>query len=256
MWNGKKISIVLSTFNEKDSIRKCIDDFFGTGYADEVIVVDNNAIEGTVEEVNKTRALLLHETRQGYGYGYQLGLSRATGDLLVMCEPDGTFCPTDVIKFLAYVANDKIDARKPIHFVLGSRTNATMILEGANMGMFLKYGNYFVAKMIELLFIKTAPHLSDCGCTYRLITRDAYELMKPHFKEGGSAFGLEMTLLALRLGVPMCEIPINYLQRVGKSSVTGSMFSAFTLGIKMIIMSWKYFFKERMEPIFLEKNKW
>jgi glycosyltransferase involved in cell wall biosynthesis len=256
MWNGKKVSIVLSTFNEKDSIRKCIDGFFATGYVDEVIVVDNNAIEGTVEEVLKTKALLICETRQGYGYGYQFGLSKVAGDLIIMCEPDGTFCPSDVVKFLAYTGSDNVDAEKSMHVVLGSRTNATMILAGANMGMFLKYGNYFVAKMIELLFIKTAPHLSDCGCTYRLITRNAYELMKPHFKEGGSAFGLEMTLLALRLGLPMCEIPVNYLERVGKSSVTGSFSGAFILGIKMIIMSWRHFIKERMEPIFLGKNKW
>jgi glycosyltransferase involved in cell wall biosynthesis len=256
MWNGKKVSIVLSTYNEKDSIRKCIDMFFATGYVDEVIVVDNNAIEGTSEEVLKTKATLICETKQGYGHGYQLGLSIASGDLLVMSEPDGTFCPSDLTKFLAYAENNNIDARKPIHFVLGSRTNATMILEGANMGMFLKYGNYFVAKMIELLFIKTAPHLSDCGCTYRLITREAYELMNPHFKEGGSAFGLEMTLLALRLGLPICEIPVNYLERVGNSSVTGSFLNAFILGIKMIILSWRHFIKEQIKPIYLGKNKW
>jgi len=47
MWKNKSISIVLPTYNEKDSIARDINDFFETGYVDEVIVVNNNAVEGT-----------------------------------------------------------------------------------------------------------------------------------------------------------------------------------------------------------------
>ena len=54
MWKNQKVSVVFSTYNEKDSIKKCIDDLFKTNYVDEVIAVDNNAVKGTKEEILKT----------------------------------------------------------------------------------------------------------------------------------------------------------------------------------------------------------
>jgi glycosyltransferase involved in cell wall biosynthesis len=238
MYKGKTVSIVMSTYNEKDSIRKCIEDFFATGFVDEVVIVNNNAAEGTDEEVKKTKARLVYETKQGYGHGFQKGLAEAKGDLIVMCEPDGTFYPSDLEKYLVYSQDMMV--------VQGSRTNETTILDEANMGIFLKYGNYAVAKMAEWLYMRTAPNLSDCGCTYRLFRREAYEKIRPYFREGASAFGFELTLLVIRAGIRMCEIPIHYGERVGRSAVTGSSWSAFKLGMKMI---W-FVIKHRSDDLF------
>lgn len=59
MWNNKKVSIIFPTYNEKDSIYQAIEDFFASGYVDEIVVVNNNAISGTDEEVKKTKARLV-----------------------------------------------------------------------------------------------------------------------------------------------------------------------------------------------------
>lgn len=241
MYKGKTVSVVMSTYNEKDSIRQCIEGFFATGFVDEVVIVNNNAAEGTDEEVKQTKARLVHETKQGYGHGFQRGLREATGDLLVMCEPDGTFIPSDIEKLLVY-SNDMCA-------VQGSRTNATTILDEANMGMFLKYGNYFVAKLAEFMFFRSAPNLSDCGCTFRLFTREAYETIEPHFETGESAFGFELTLLVLRGKVSMCQIPIHYCERVGQSSVTGDFSKTFKLGMRMIGDIFRHRFKSFITPI-------
>ena len=58
--------------------------------------------------------------------------------------------------------------------MFGTRTTRELIWGGANMGWFLKWGNWAVAKMVEVLF--NTSHLSDVGCTYRLIDRDIAEL--------------------------------------------------------------------------------
>ena len=81
MWNDKRVSVVLMTYAERDSIRSVIEDFFGTGLVDEVLVVDNNAEPGTAEEVRRTPARLVHEPRQGYGHATRRGLLEASGDL-------------------------------------------------------------------------------------------------------------------------------------------------------------------------------
>src|SRR3989344_1652681 len=102
MYQGKKVSVVFSTYREKNSIRQAIDDFFATGFVDEVVVVNNNAEPGTDEEVKKTKARLFYEAKQGYGYGYQRGIQEAKGDLIVLSEPDGTFAASDLERFLIY----------------------------------------------------------------------------------------------------------------------------------------------------------
>ncbi|MDP3026133.1 MAG: glycosyltransferase family 2 protein [Nanoarchaeota archaeon] len=232
MWKKQKISVVFSTYNEKDSIKKCIDDFFKTGYVDEIIAVDNNAAKGTKEEILKTKAKYFHEKKQGFGWGYRRALYESTGDIIIMTEPDGTFDPNDIIKFLAY--SDDFDV------VFGTRTATILIREGANMGFFMKWANWFVAKLIEVLF--NSSYLSDVGCTYRLIKRGVYEKIKKKFVITKHEFNPDMTLQIIRNRIKFIEIPVNYKGRVGKSSVTGNKFRAFILAVKMIILILKHRF--------------
>lgn len=224
MWKKKKVSVIFSTYNEKDSIRKAIEDMYATGVVDEVIVINNNAAAGTDDEVGKTKARLIHEKRQGYGWGYRRGLKEAKGDLLIMSEPDGTFVAKDILKLLEY--SEDFDV------VFGTRTTSATIGEDANMGLFLKWGNWFVSKLMEVFFLTT--HLSDAGCTLRLLKRRSYDRIKRRFRTGDSYFGLEMMLLIIDARIKFVEIPIHYRKRVGESAVTGSFFKAFKLGLMMI----------------------
>ena len=65
MYKQKKVSVVIPTYNESQTIKKVIDDFFATGFVEEVVVVDNNALGNTKEEVGKTDARFVIETKQG-----------------------------------------------------------------------------------------------------------------------------------------------------------------------------------------------
>ena len=226
MWQDHKVSVIFPTYNEKQSIRAAIDDFFAAGYVDEIIVVNNNAAPGTSEEVAGTKAIEVMEPCQGYGYAIRRGLAEATGDYLIVSEPDGTFMGKDVLKLLAY--SDDFDV------VFGTRTSKELIWDGANMGLFLKYGNVFVAKLTEFLFNCTI--LTDVGCTMRLLKRSVLEQIEPKFTRGGNDFGLEMMLTIIKSDIPFMEIPVNYCRRVGISSVTGSKAKAFRLGMAMIAL--------------------
>jgi glycosyltransferase involved in cell wall biosynthesis len=237
MWMSKRVSVVLPTYNEKDSIRESILQFSDTGVVDEIIVVNNNAAPGTSEEVAQTWAREIHEPNQGYGHACQRGLREATGDYVILSEPDGTFFGRDVIKLLAYV--DDFD------FVLGTRTAKDFIWHGANMGLFLRWGNWAVAKMMEALFNTTS--LSDVGCTMRLITRPALEVIQHRFAVGGSHFGPEMMLVAVSSGLRVVQIPVNYAPRVGRSSVTGDKLKAFIVGLQMILLILRFRYSGRLK---------
>lgn len=230
MWNGRTVSVILGTYAEKDSIREVIEGFYATGVVDEVLVVNNNAEPGTKEEVEQTRARQVFEAKQGYGWSYRRGLAEAAGDILVLAEPDGTFLPRDVLKLLAY--SDDCDA------VFGTRTTRELIWRGANMGFLLKWGNWAVAKLVEALF--NTSHLSDVGCTYRLLHRSTVERIQDKFTVGGSHFGPELMLLTIASGARFVELPVNYLPRVGVSSVTGDLGKAVVLGVQMTVFIVKF----------------
>lgn len=226
MWKGKSVSVVLPTYNEAQSIRAAIIEFERTLVVDEIIVVNNNAAEGTSEKVAQTSAREVHEPRQGYGAAIQRGFREARGDLVIVSEPDGTFHGDDVFKLLAYSHDFEV--------VYGSRTCKELIWVGANMGLFLKWGNWAVAKMMEFLFNTTS--LTDVGCTMRCIRRDALERIRPFFTVEGSFFGPEMMLLTILQEQRVIQVPVNYTERVGHSSVTGDTWVAFKLGMRMIAL--------------------
>ncbi len=238
MWQGKTVSVVLPTYNEKDSIRASIREFEATGVVDEIVVINNNAAPGTSEEVAGTSAREVHEPEQGYGAAMQRGFRETSGELVIVSEPDGTFHGHDVFKMLAYAMDFDV--------VYGSRTVKELIWEGANMGLFLKWGNYAVAKLVEFLFNTTS--LTDVGCTMRCIRREALHRVQPFFTVSGSFFGPEFMVLTILMKMRMIQIPVNYTERVGHSSVTGNKWVAFALGLRMIRLILEYRTRSWLRP--------
>lgn len=230
MWRNQRVSVVLPTYNERASLYQACRDAWDSGFVDEVIVVDNNATQGSADEARRGGAHVVFESTQGYGAAIQRGLREATGDLLFVSEPDGTFSAQDFVKLLAY--SDDFDV------VYGTRTTLQLIWGGANMGWFLRIGNVAVAKLAEVLF--NTSQLSDVGCTMRLLRRNAYEQMAPLFTVNGSHFGPEMMVLSFLLGLRVIQIPVNYRTRVGESAVTGDALTAVKVGCQMIALIARY----------------
>ena len=224
MYGSKTISVVLPAYNEEQYIRAAVEDFLSTGVVDEVVVVDNNSRDGTADEAALTPARIVRETAQGYGYALRRGLREASSDLIILAEPDGTFVGRDIVKLLAYA--DDFD------MVCGTRTTRELIWEQANMGWFLRVGNWAVAKMVQVLY--GGPSLTDCGCTMRLIHRTALARIADDLTVGGSHFLPEMVIAGLKRGLKVIEVPVNYRGRVGESKITGSIKGTLRTGTNMI----------------------
>ncbi len=131
--------------------------------------------------------------------------ARRRGDLIILAEPDGTFVGRDVLKLLAY--SDDFD------MVCGTRTTRELIWQQANMGWFLRVGNWTVAKLIQVLY--DGPSLTDCGCTLRLTHRAALARIVDDLTVGGSHFLPEMVILGLKRGLRIIEVP-GQLPRAGR----------------------------------------
>jgi glycosyltransferase involved in cell wall biosynthesis len=230
MFAGKVVSVVFPAYNEEDGIAQAVQSFKALDEVDEVVVVDNNSRDRTAELAEAAGGRVVTETKQGYGHALQRGLAEATGDLVVMAEPDGTFIAEDVRKLLSYVDNADL--------VLGTRTTREMVWAGANMGFMLRWGNWGVAKLLQVLF--NTPSLSDCGCTMRLIHKPALERIRGNLTVGSSHFLPEMVILARLAGLTIIEVPVTYRPRRGESKITGSFKTSTQVAVRMIRIILRY----------------
>ena len=223
MLDGRRVSVVLPAFNEEKAIGAAVRAFAAVAGVDEVLVVDNNSRDRTEAEALAAGARVVRETRQGYGAALTRGMREASGEIIILAEPDNTFVARDVLKLLAYA--DDFD------MVCGTRTAPNMIWEGANMGFAMRMGNTLLAKAIQVAY--GGPSMTDCGCTLRLIHRGAFQRIDPYLTVTASHFLPEMVILALRRGLRIVEVPVNYRSRVGESKITGSWKGTIKTALRM-----------------------
>lgn len=90
------LSIVIPVCNEERYIGACLDSIAAqTQKPDEVIVVDNNSSDTTVQIVRKYRFVtILHEIRQHQSFAQKKGFDAAKGDILGRIDAD-TMLPKD-----------------------------------------------------------------------------------------------------------------------------------------------------------------
>jgi len=236
MYNDKSFSLVFPAFNEEKNIKETINEFEDINFFDEIIIVDNNSTDNTAAEIKQTKSIYVLEKKQGYGAALRRGLEETKSDYIVMCEPDGTFSANDIYKFLPYI-ND-------FDCVFGTRTYKPFIQKGAKMYTLLRWGNFIVAKFLEIIF--SGPRLSDVGCTYKLLSRDSYNQVGKSLSVIGSEFQPELMIKLILSKKKIIEIPVNYLKRKGESKITHNFFATSVLAIKMIIL----IIKLRLKNIF------
>jgi glycosyltransferase involved in cell wall biosynthesis len=135
-----------------------------------------NKLDDTARIARDAGALVIYEAKKGYGNASKTALLVATTDYVVITESDGTFRAGDLYKFLSYASEFDV--------VFGTRTSKTCIWSGANMGWFLRYGNWAVAKLLE--YLHNGPCLRDVGCTYKLLRRESMQDIADHLTVGGS----------------------------------------------------------------------
>ena len=236
MHKNKIVSVVIPTYNEEGSIRAVINGFFDTGVVDEVVVIDNNALGNTKGEVAQTKARLVEEKEhQGYGHAMMRGLREAVGDLVITVEGDGTFLPQDIHKFLSYTDEFEV--------VFGTRTSRATIWSGAFMPFPVRFGNWAVAKMLEVFH--NGSSMTDVSCSYKLFSRKVLNGIFDLFplSSGKDSFSIEIMIWVMRRGWQPIEIPVIYKQRVGVSMYTGdSILKAARIGFKMVFQVLRYRF--------------
>jgi GT2 family glycosyltransferase len=104
------VSIVILTWNRKDDLLKTLKEVKGSTYADiEIIVVDNNSEDGTLEAIRERFAnvnFIRLEKNIGIA-GYNAGMKRAKGEYIVLLDSDSFPDKSAIERMVSLFESDK-----------------------------------------------------------------------------------------------------------------------------------------------------
>src|SRR5262249_51361284 len=103
----KRALVLLTAYNDEESIAPVVADFRRHPAVREVIVVENNSTDRTFDEAARAGARVVTEERPGYGRCvfrcFEEALADAGDELIVLCEGDMTFRAQDIDKLFTYI---------------------------------------------------------------------------------------------------------------------------------------------------------
>jgi len=228
--NQVRVSVVIPTHNEAQSIRRVLADL-PANLVTEVLVVDSNSTDGTPEIASKMGARVVQEPRRGYGRACLTGLATANSpDVVVFLDGDYSDRPSELPILLAPITEGRAD------ITLGSRLGKQSI-PGA-LPWHQVFGNRLAAGLIRLLY---RVEISDLG-PFRAVRADV--LRRLDLQENTYGWAVEIILKGALGGFRIVEVPVSYYPRIGKSKISGTLKG--TVGAAWFILSLivRYYFRQ------------
>ena len=194
------VSVVIPTLNEAGTIREAITTIqTHCIYPNEIIIVDGNSTDRTIEIVKDTdQCRLIIEPRRGYGIALRTGIKHANGNIIVMVDGDGTYEFKHINRLIERMI------QKDAEMVLATR----MYDPTKAMGFLNFLGNKVITFSFDFFY---SQFLSDTQSGFRAISHEAID--KVNLREGDMAFATEMLIQFAKEGYNMVEIPTTYKAR-------------------------------------------
>ncbi|TPX67681.1 hypothetical protein SpCBS45565_g03537 [Spizellomyces sp. 'palustris'] len=144
------------------------------------------------------------EKNRGKGGAVTQGMLVSRGQKLLFADADGATQFSDVEELEA-----RLDAvsRDGLGVAVGSRAHmvkSDAVVKRSFIRNFLMHGFHTV------LFILGIASIKDTQCGFKLLTRGAARSIFPNMHAEGWIFDIELLLIALNLGIPIVEVPVNW----------------------------------------------
>lgn len=200
MINNLTISLVIPCYNEEKGIEYILKHLPKS--IDEVIIVDNNCTDRTVEIARRFDTQVVEEKKPGYGSAYKKGFASATKDIIVTMDGDGTY----PIEEIDYLINQLID--RNLDFISGRRFP---LKDKDSMLSSNKLGNFILSILFKALTFKNVlDSQSGMWVFYRSL------LNQMNLKSDGMPLSEEIKMEAiLNKKIKFAEIHISYKNRLG-----------------------------------------
>ena len=202
-----KLTIVVTVFNERNTILKAIEEARKIEIEKEIIVVDNCSTDGTREalrNLNDNSIKIVYQSRN-YGYGMSVitGMNLANGEFLFVHNSDLEYDPACVYEMLNLAQRDNLDA------IFGSRLANR---KHQSILRILRERPFYLGSIIatSLTNIFYAKHFTDV-IGNRFYRTSALRNINP--SEAGIGFDFEVVSKLCKYGLRVSEIPVKYSPR-------------------------------------------
>ncbi len=226
--NNQKISIVIPTQDERDNIQPLLErisvSMIGTDY--EVVIVDDNSKDGTIEIVNKfinkyPIKLIIRIDKKGLATAVINGFKYTTGNVIVVMDADLQHPPEDIVLLLNEITNGA-------DIVIGSR-----YVSNNGFGNFSSYRKIVSngATVIAKLLIKKVSNIKDIQSGFFALKKEVIENtdMRP------VGYKILMEILAVGHYNKVKEVPYEFADRInGRSKMSFIIMLEYILHVIML----------------------
>ena len=198
------ITIIIPALNESEHIAMTLDEINKVLQKEQnsyqIIVVDDASIDATalVAKEHGVDIVIRTEHSVGKGAAIRLGVSKASGSIILTMDADGTYDPNDMTRLVTPILQGEAD------LVIGSR------IVRYHENFLSKLGNMILSSIIGLyLGIK----ILDIGSGFRAYRASLlHDLLNPSLSSG-HLFDSEIAFLAKKRGYRIAEIPVRMRRR-------------------------------------------
>jgi dolichol-phosphate mannosyltransferase len=207
--NFSNVLLMIPTLNEEEAIASLIIESRECGFTN-VLVVDGFSTDRTREVAAKASALVIEQDfGRGKGCGVRTGMKmflQDGTDLLCIIDGDGTNVPSYLREMISIVQTHGAE------IVLGSRTRGPR--DPKAMNLLTLASNLTVS---FLLGAKFGRFFTDIQTGYWVFSRKAVQSIYPKIRSKGFEVELEIFAMILTDGLRVCEVPVGYRRRKGKT---------------------------------------
>ncbi len=201
-----KLSIIITCFNEKNTILKSIDEAKKVSVEKEIIVIDNASTDGSRELLSDLKdsgiKIVFQPKNFGYGQSVKTGAELSRGDFIYVHYSDLEYDIECVYRMLAIAEKDSLDVVFGSRLYENKKSPIALIKERPYYA-----GTIATTFMINLFYGK---HFTDIIGT-RLYKASSFK--KLDIESTGMSFDFEVVSLVCKKGLKMCEVPVKYKPR-------------------------------------------
>ena|SRR3990167_1740388 len=225
MFKGFTVGAIIPAYNEEPAIYQVVSELkalqqAGVKVFDDIVVCDNGSNDKTAELAKRAGARVIREERRGYGRACLTALLNLNKvDIVIFVDGDGSIHAMDALRVIEKITEGH-------DLVMGARLSA-LAEPGALMPHQI-YGNRMITFFIYLMWGKRYRDLGPL----RAITFN--RLAELEMADTSYGWTLEMQIKAIWRKIEVCELPIRYRKRVGKSKISGSVKGSVLAMCKML----------------------
>lgn len=175
-------------------------------YVEEVILVDGWSTDDTIAVAKATRPdiIVVTQSRPGKGTALRAGFERATGELVVMLDADGSMEPSEIGRYL-FLLQDGFDLVKGSRFMSGGNsTDITFVRKLGNRCLLSLVNRMYDAPFTDLCYGYCAFHRRHVATL--ALTAEGFEVET------------EIVVRAARAGLRIAEVPSAEAERLTGTS--------------------------------------